>query len=371
MRTDTIGPGPAANDSLHLLREAESDAVVHEAASQPAPVRAPRERHGTTHAARYWIRYDDATWTPVVDTLSGRLYEAWTAIGAGQLPRAAERLRWVGAALRQHALKATQYDDGATAAERKLAQLVSWRLASAALRAGMLATRIERGRVRSIAEARQIFDALTWLDLDRRWLVVGPGAWLPVCNSAQRHFMAAAGQLARLHRANAIEEVRKASGYLRLEAARVSGYARLALDAAQADLAWFTSRHPQLPPASPLPLQRQFGAALFALALGHRNRASQAWLRQDCTGAGYEFLAAGASLGFALRWQAQAPGPSSVQATLAADSSRALGRRLLAGEHVERSDVLRVVQDFSAAAGAYQSLAGKADALGMRPQAWH
>jgi len=371
MRIDTTRAGEAANDRLRLPREAERDDVTHEEASKPALVRAPRDRHGTTHAARYWIRYDDATWTPVVDTLSGRLYDAWTAVGAGHMPRAAERFRWVGAALRQHALKATQYDDGATAAERKQAQLVSWRLASAALRAGMLATRIERGQVHSITEAREIFDALTWLDLDRRWLVVGPGAWLPVCNSAQRHFMAAAVQLARRHRASAIEEVRKATGYLRLEAARVGGYARLALDAAQADLAWFTSRHPQLPAADPLPLQRQFAAALFALALGHRNRASQAWLRQDCASAGYEFLAAGASLGFAVRWQDETAAPGSVQARLAADSCRDLGRRLLAGEPVERSDVLRVVQDFSAAAGAHQAAVGKADAFGMPPQAWH
>lgn len=294
-----------------------------------------------------WILIRGLPSVPVVDKISSCLYESWEALGAGNPGRAAQKMRAASEALKDLAVVAARVDGDEGLARRRLAQVTSWRLATGAMRTGLAATRMEKGRLQATADLLAILDAGAWSDIDRRWLFADEATWYPVAGEVRQHLAAASAALSRDARDAGIAEACKAGAYVRLEAARADGYARRALDGALDDLgdliAAAKAGHRQCGQS----LEGRFSGVLFALALAHRNRAAEAWVRRERAAAGYGFLAAGDILGSALEWGRDSlrPGPSA-----AALDCAALGRRILGGEHPDRGDVLQVVQSFGAAA---------------------
>ena len=88
------------------------------------------------------------------------------------------------------------------------------------------AAAIESGQIKTKADLDKAIDQAARADLDRRWLVTDVTTWYPVTEEPQRHFTNAVAAYARKDYKTAAMDIRKASGYLRLEAGRATGDAR-------------------------------------------------------------------------------------------------------------------------------------------------
>jgi len=305
----------------------------------------------TGNPVRDWICYDEFHWVPVVDRASGDLHGAWSAVEVRDLHRAQIRMRSLASTLRDQAMAASTEDPTSCSSDQKRARNDSWRLASCALRAGLSATGLASGDLRTTADLRKVFDQRAVQDLDRRWLFVRQDIWYSVCGEVQRHFSAASREIALRNSDRARIEIRKALGFLRLEEARAGGLARIAINRCLARL------HRLAIPAGPAPavdrsdVDEEFSSSLLAICLAHRNRASDAWLRGHFHVAGYEFMAAGENLRHSLGWIGHQVNLASYAVAL--DCS-ALGRRIIVNGVPSRSDVLDVIRSIGMAVDALQ-----------------
>jgi len=347
-----VHPGSAA---ANLLAH-HAAPVRPEQGEADDPERALPESFGTLqwpsgNPVRDWICYDEAHWVPVVDRASRELHGAWSAVEGRDFHRAQVRMRALASALRDHAIAASTEDPASCSSDQKRARNDSWRLASCALRAGLSATGLASGDLRTTTELRKVFDQRAVQDLDRRWLFVEQDIWYSACGEVQRHFSAASREIALRNSDRAQIEIRKALGFLRLEEARASGYARVAIDRCLARL------HRVCVPAGPAPavdrsdVDEEFSSSLLAICLAHRNRASDAWLRGHFHAAGYEFMAAGENLRHSLGWIGHQVNLASYAVAL--DCS-ALGRRFIVNGVPSRSDVLDVIRSIGTAVDALQ-----------------
>ncbi len=345
--TAAMRPAAAHGESARMTPQARARAMTGRGPVPAIAARLPGRVPARVRMPVRWIHIDGVPRIPVVDKVSDCLYEAWEALAAGEFNRAACRMRAASDELKSLAVMAAHGDGDSGVSQRRHAQITSWRLASGALRTGLAAARLDKGRIQARADLLAILDAGSWADIDRRWLYADEATWYPVAGEVRRHLAAANVALGTGDREAGCAEIHKASAYLRLEEARADGYARRALGGALDDLASLaaTAQAGDRPCAQVL--EGRFAGVLFALALAHRNRAAEAWVRREYAKAGYAFLAAGEILGNALEWGRDClkPGPSA-----AALECAALGQRFLAGGHPDRSDVLHVVQSFVGAA---------------------
>jgi hypothetical protein len=313
------------------------------------PVKAPH-RSLRARPPKYWVHAFDDLWMPVVDKVSRDLFEAFRALEESDCAMAARKIRSVAAGLRAHATACANDEYALIAAERREARETAWKLASGSVRFEMAASAIEAGQVRSRAEFEVLFGTASWRDVDLRWRTVDRSLWFPVRAEMQRHFVAcnaAAGS--HLSLGSAVPEILKAASYLRLEEARARGLARMALIGALADLANLLRTIQTDRAWSPKEAHRVFARGNLALALAHRNRGSESWLRGDFQDAGYEFSAAGSSLASALGWAESRGAPVACERVLACT---ALADRLLSNEPPSRDDVVMGFKSLGAAVDA-------------------
>ena len=285
-----------------------------------------------------WIRFDDATYTPVIDGVSRHLADARLALSKHEDANAAAAIRAAANALSLQADQAAAVDQHRAAADVKLARDTHTRMVALVRKLDATAAQVEARKLTSTAQLDKVFDKAARADLERRWLVTDTTTWYPVAGEPQRHFSAAAEAVARKDYRAAAIELRQGESYLRLESARAVGDVKQALDAANAGLDTMARGLDKGAVQSQAQMHKAFAAADHALALAHRARAAQSWADKGYERAGYELEAAATDLESAAAW-------TGAQATTAAAGAtadaRALGDKLTRGGVWAKDEVAR------------------------------
>ncbi len=182
----------------------------------------------------------------------------------------------------------------------------------------------------------------------------------PASEDSQRDFGSAVEAFARKDYKAAATEIRKATGYMRREASRVTGTARQGLNHSVAELDALAAAVEKGAVRNEKSMDKDFARANHALALAHRAEAAESWTHKEYDKAGQELKAAASDLESAAGWagtEAKA-GASAVVA-----DTRVLGDKLATGAKWTRDEVGR---GFDALGRALNDLGHK---LGVKQQA--
>lgn len=313
-----------------------------QAATPSAEAPAPATPAATV-APENWISYDDTTYAPVVDAVSRHLNAARTAFDVKDQTKAAAEMRAVAEELRRQADEAGKTDQALMDADKAMLaadtaaqQQTVASLHASATKADTAAAAIAGGTITSTADLDKVIDRATRADIDRRWVVTDVTTWYPLSGEPQHHFASAVADRARNDLKAAATEIRKATGYLRLEAGRATGDARQVLDSAVVALDTLAASVETGTVKDERAMATVFAKADRALALAHRARAADAWARHEYDTAGHEIKAAAAGLDDAAGWMG---GEAKAAASATVADSRALGDRLIAGGAWTREEV--------------------------------
>lgn len=285
-----------------------------------------------------WIVYDDTTFTPVADSVSLHLEAARKAFDAKDNPTAVAEMRAAADELEDQATNAAKTEKELAKSELKQARDTYRHMHKVAGKVRSAATDIENGKIKTKADLNRVLDKAARADLDRRWLVSDVTVWYPATEGPQRHFSSAAEAYNKKDYKTAATEIRKASAYLRLEAARVDGDARQALDHSVTELERLATSIEKNTVKNAQRMEKTFADADHALALAHRRKAAESWARKEYNKAGYELKAAAHGLENGARWvgkETQA-GTSAVVA-----GTRELGDKLASGANWTRDEVAK------------------------------
>ena len=319
------------------------------AQAAPATTKAPIAIKSPTD----WIVYDDTIFTPVADPISLHLDAARKAFDAKDTKRAAAAMRTVADELKQQAARAANTDKARAKSDMQLAHDTSTRMTAVAGKVSAAAADIESGKIKTKADLDKTIGTAERADIERRWLVTDAATWYPVTEEPQRHFGSAVGAYAKKDYKAAATEIRKATGYMRLESARVTGAAKQALDRSVADLDKLASAVEKGGVKDEKVMDKAFANANQALAQAHRTQAADSWARKEYNQAGYELKAAAHGLESASGWVgAEAKKGSS---TVVADT-RALGDKLTSGMTWTRNEVVK----------GFETLGNSIDAMGQK-----
>ncbi|MBI3575509.1 MAG: hypothetical protein HY083_07655 [Gammaproteobacteria bacterium] len=272
------------------------------AQAAPAVAKAPI----ATKSPDDWIIYDDTTFTPVADSISLHLEAARKAFDAKDTKKAAAEMRAVANELKERAALAAKADKARAKSEMKLAQDTFRRMDAVAGKVSAAAAGIENGKIKTKADLDKAIDKAARADMERRWLVADVTTWYPVTEEPQRHFDSAVESFARKDYKAAATEIRKATGYLRLEAGRVTGDAKHALDSSVAELGKLAASVEKGAVKDEKVMDKAFAKADHALALAHRTKAAESWARKEYNQAGYELApgrGAAGSRGLGSAWR--------------------------------------------------------------------
>jgi len=160
----------------------------------------------------------------------------------------------------------------------------------------------------------------------------------PVSEDPQRHFGNAVEAFARKDYKAVATEIRKATGYMRLEAGRVTGDARQELNSSVAELDKLAASVEKGAVKDEKSIDQDFARANHALALAHRAEAAESWTRKEYEKAGYELEAAARDLESAADWAGAA---AKAGASAAVAGTQALGDKLVSGATWTRDEVGR------------------------------
>ena len=325
----------------------------------PAATKAPI----STRAPEDWIAYDDTTYTPVVDDVSRHLDAARKAFDAKDNKKAATEMRAVADALKLRATRAGSEDRALVKADKALAtadakyaqdsQNSIKRMNANALKVSSVAAAIERGKIKTTADLDKAIDKAARADMERRWLVTDVTTWYQVSEEPQHHFTDAVAAYARKDYKAAATDIRKATSYLRLEAGRATGEAKQGLDSAVAHLNTLAASVEKGAVKDEQSMAKVFAQANHALALEHRSKAAESWMRKEYDKAGYELKAAAHGLDSAAGWVG-AEAKSGASTTVA--DTRALGDKLATGGTWTRVEVAK----------GFESLGNGINALGQK-----
>ncbi len=328
---------------------------------QPAPAatRAPVP----TKAPEDWIVYDGTTYTPVVDDVSRQLDAARKAFDAKDSKKAAAEMRAAAEALKLQTARTGREDRALVAEDRALLAAdmkfalgtrdIIKRLNASALKVGAAAAAIDSGKIKTKADLDRAIDKAARADMERRWLISDVTTWYPVSGEPQRHFTNAAAAYAKKDYKSAATDIRKATGYLRLEAGRATGDAKQELDRSVVQLDTLAASVENGAVTDEQSLDTAFAKADHALALEHRSKAAESWTRKEYDQAGYELKAAAQGLESAAGWVG---GEAQAGASATVADTRALGDKLASGATWTRDEVTK---DF-------ESLRNSINALGQK-----
>ena len=309
-------------------------APVVQDANQPAP--AATKAPILTKAPEDWIIYDDITYTPVVDNVSEHLDAARKAIDSKDEKKAAAELRSVADDLKQLAARAGKADQALVAADTKVGQDTMKRLDASALKVSSAAAAVESRKIKTEADLDKAIDKAARADMERRWLVTDVTTWYPVSDEPQRHFKDAVAAYAKKDYNAAATEIRKATGYLRLEADRATGTAKQELKGSVKQLDMLAASVERGAVREEQSVTKVFARADHALALAHRSKAAESWARRECDNAGYELKAAANGLESAASWAGRKE-QADTSATVA--DIRELGDKLAGGATWTRDEI--------------------------------
>lgn len=307
-----------------------------------------------------WIMYDDMSYTPVVDAVSRHLAAARQAFAAKDQKKAASEMRAVANELQDQRARAgkensllIQDDKALLAADTKFANDSAKSMQASVEKVSAAAGAIENGRIKSNADLDKVINRAARADLDRRWVIADVATWYPVVEEPQHNFTNAVADYAKKDYRAAATDIRKASGYLRLEAGRSAGDAKLALDHSVAQLDTLAAAVEKGTQKEEQSMAKAFAQADHALAVAHREKAAESWARKAYDKAGYELKAAAHGLESAAGW---AGGRAEASAISTVTETRALGDKLISGAHWTRQEVVK----------GFDSLGHGIDALGQR-----
>ncbi|MDE2394515.1 MAG: hypothetical protein KGM91_03670 [Burkholderiales bacterium] len=314
-----------------------SAASAAAAAASAAPT-APRQPEG-------WIVYDDMTYSPVVDDVSRQLAAARAALASKNNAAAAQALDHVATLLQAQGDKLAKIDRDRAVVDLEAARDARVRMAAARKQIERAASLVKAGKIASTAALDKTFGAAYRSDLDRRWIVSEVTTRIPLYEAPQRHFEAAMADYARHDYHAAATEVRKASAYVRLEAARASGDVRGGLDASDKELDALAN---SLDKGSvegvgkgEQDVRATFARAEYALALAHRAKAVESWSRKSFDEGGHELEGSAGALDHAADWAGQ---KADAAAGTAASDARDLGHKVVAGSVWSRDEASKTFE---------------------------
>ncbi|BBJ22568.1 hypothetical protein W01_04950 [Candidatus Nitrotoga sp. AM1P] len=318
------------------------------ATNTPIPVKAPEA----------WIIYDDITYTPVVDAVSRHLDAARKAFDAKDNKKAAAEMHAVANELKLQAARADKEgrsqvdaDKAIMAADTKFAQDIAKRMNASALKVSSAAKAIESGKITKRADLDKAIDKATRADMEHRWLLADVTTWYPVSEEPQRHFTNAVEAYAKKDYKAAAADIHKATSYLRLEAGRAIGETKQELESSVVQLDTLAASVEKGAVKEVQSITNVFAKANHALALEHRSKAVESWLRKEYNKTGYELKAAAHGLESAAGWVG---GEVKAGASATVADTRALGDKLASGATWTRDEVAK----------GFESLGNSINALG-------
>ena len=319
------------------------------AQAAPAEAKAPVAIKSPTD----WIIYDETTFTPVADSISLHLDAARKAFDAKDNKKAAAEMRAVAAELKAQAAQAAKAEKARTKSEMELAHNTFKRMDAVASKVSAAAAGIKNGKIKTKADLDKAIDKATRADMEQRWLVTDVTTWYPVTEEPQRHFGSAVEAYAKKDYKAVATEIRKATGYLRLEAGRATGDAKQALDSSVVELDKLAASVEKGAIKGEKIMDKAFANANHALALAHRTKATESWARKEYNKAGYELKAAAHGLESAAAWAGQ---EAKAGASAAVAGTRALGDKIVSGAAWSRDEVAK----------GFESLGNAINALGQK-----
>lgn len=293
-------------------------------AADPPPAAGPI----VTKAPHDWIVYDDNSLTPVVDEVSRHLADARMAFDAKDPDRAAAELHQVAAALKEQSARVAEPDKDRTRSQSKRARIAARHLRTTAAKVEAAAAAVEAGKITSVVQFDKTIDKVARSDMERRWLISDVTSWYAVSDEPQRHFTVALAAYAKKDYEATAADIRKATSYLRLEADRASGDAKLELDSSALELDQLADAAGKGVATDAHAMTGAFAKADHALALEERGKAFEFWTRKQYDKAGYELKAAAHGLEGAAGWMGDAAKAGSSK-TVA--GTRLLGDKLAFG----------------------------------------
>ncbi len=283
-------------------------AAAPKASAAPIVQRGPAASWGPglSTAGEYGMVYEGTTYTPVVVDVSRHLDAARKAFDAKDSKKAAAEMRAAAEALKLQTARAGREDRALVAEDRALLAAdmkfaqgtrdIIKRVNASALKVGAAAAAIDRGKIKTKADLDRAIDKAARADMDRRWLLTDVTTWYPVSGEPQRHFTNAAAAYAKKDYKSAATDIRKATGYLRIEAGRAAGDAKQELDSSVVQLDTLAASVENGAVTDEQSLDTAFAKADHALALEHRSKAAESWPRKAYDEAGYELTAASQEL---------------------------------------------------------------------------
>ncbi len=288
-----------------------------------------------------WIFGGEDVWIPIVDPLGESLGDASRAL-AGKRPADA------AAALR----------DGAAFLDAETERVApegrpKVRRAAGALTA--LADKLDKGAPVSVQTLNTEMREAYSVDVDYRWATVDATEWMPMVQLTHDHLEAAREQLAAKRPAEAATELGKAAALLRLEAGRVGGAERKAIEAAWFEVRQLAAKAQVGALTDAARLQPVAAHACQTLAQAHLAGAERFWAEHQAAPSGQLLDLAVKEFERGLIWIGGQADPAARQA---AENARRLAAALDAGPTPADSEVATVFDEFSTAVAA----------LDIRPQ---
>jgi hypothetical protein len=320
--------------------QASKVAVAPVVQPAPAAIKAPI----TTVVPGDWILYDDTTYTPVVDDVSRHLYAARLAFYANDHHKAALELGIVADKLKAQSKQAASTDKNSSQTDIRLAQDTAKRLNASALKVSSAAAAVESGKIKTREDLDRAIDSAARADMEHRWLVTDMLVWYPVSDEPQHNFTNAAAAYARKDYKIASADIRKAAGYMRLEAGGATGEAKRELDSSVEQLGVLATSIEKGTAKAEQSMAMEFAKADDALALEHRSKAAESWARKDYGKTGYELKVAAHGLESAASWVSK---EAAASASVTVADTRALGDKFASGATWTRDEVVKVLESLS------------------------
>ena len=342
--TIVIALTPLSSAAYAQTTKMPAASTIH---ATPAPATAPVTIQSPTDR----ISYEDTTYTPVADEIIQHLDAARRAFGVKDNKKAAAEMRTVADKLKEQAVRAVKADRSGGKAEKKRAQATATRIDLAAEKVTSAAAALERGEITTEADLDKVIDAA--VRAQPRWLVTDVTIWIPVSEQPQRHFGGALEAQAKQDYQAAATEIRKATSYVRLEAGRTTNETKKALEKSAAELDTLAVSVEQEALKDATALVKAFAHSNYALAVAHRVKAAESWVRQEHGKAGDELKAAAHGLESAAGW---AGAEAKAGAASAVANTNALGDKLVSGTTWTREEVAK----------GFESLGTAINALGQK-----
>ena len=178
------------------------------------------------------------------------------------------------------------------------------------------------------------------------WILVEEDIWVLFPDEPGAQFHQAHENFLKKDFKAAAAHIRKAVGFMKLEAARATGDAKKALTTSINDLEKLASDVEKGAVKSTNDLSKAFSRAHHALAVHHHLKASEAWAKKETSKAGHALKAAASHLERALSWSGH-----EIEAALVKvmEMGHGVGEKLIQGARWTADEVGKALKDLGEA----------------------